>query len=257
MKTTVVANQKGGVGKTATSIHLAFDGLERGKRLVFIDLDPQANASDSLEAFDSGLKSSALFLGAGLDLRTALAPALEQDGPCIVLIAADPSLANLEKKELAEVGANFKAAIQELAVLGFELCLIDTPPTIGNALAAALYAGDFVLSPIEPEPYSIKGIKKMNATIANIRKVNPALVFLGMVPSMVDGRNPRHRQHLDELNTAYPQLMIPAPVGLRSSIADAVAAGVPVWKIKRTAARVAAKEVRALAQYVYAKMEIA
>lgn len=138
MKTTVVANQKGGVGKTATSIHLGvLDALERGKRLVFIDLDPQANASDSLEAFDSG-RNQAPSSGAGLDLRSALASALEQDGLlALSLIAADPSLANLEKKELAEVGANFKAAIQELAVLGFELCLIDTPPTIGNALAAA------------------------------------------------------------------------------------------------------------------------
>ncbi|MBX9915538.1 MAG: ParA family protein [Pseudomonadaceae bacterium] len=256
MKTAVVANQKGGVGKTATSIHLAFDALERGKRLVFIDLDPQENASDSLESFACGLTASALFR-ADVDLRAALGAALEQEGPCIVLIAADPTLANLEKNELGEVGANFKNSIKALAELGFDLCLIDTAPTIGNALAAALYASDYVLSPIEPERYSIKGIKKMNAAIANIRKANPGLKFLGMVPSMVDGRNPRHKQHLDELKAAYPQLMIPAPIGLRGSIADALAMGVPVWQIKKTAARVAAKEVRALAQYVYEKMEIA
>lgn len=256
MKTTVVANQKGGVGKTVTSVHLAFDALERGKRVVFIDLDPQENASDSLANHSCGLKASALF-NSDVDIKGALGAVLEQEGPGIVLIAADPGLSNLDKKELADVGNNLKNSIKALGNLGFDLCLIDTSPYIGNVLVAALYASDYVLSPIEPEPYSIKGIKKMNAVIANIRKSNPALKFLGMVPSMVDGRNPRHKQHLDELTAAYPKLMIPTPIGLRSSIAHAVALGIPVWQIKKTSARVAAKEVRALAQYVYEKMEIA
>ena len=90
----------------------------------------------------------------------------------------------------------------------------------------------------------------MVTTIANVRKANPKLQFLGMVPSKVDAGNPRHGRHLDELERAYPQLMIPAGVGLRSNIADALVSGVPVWKIKKTAARKAAKEVRALAAHV-------
>jgi chromosome partitioning protein len=61
---------------------------------------------------------------------------------------------------------------------------------------------------------------------------------------------------MNELTRAYPQLMIPASIGLRSSIADALATGVPVWKIKKTAARKAALEVRELAEYVFKKMEI-
>ena len=97
----------------------------------------------------------------------------------------------------------------------------------------------------------------MVTTVANLRRANPGLQFLGMVPSKVDARNPRHVRHLLELRQAYPQLMIPAPVGLRSSIADALASGVPVWKIRKTAARKAGQEVRALADYVFRKMEIA
>ena len=73
----------------------------------------------------------------------------------------------------------------------------------------------------------------MVTTITNIRRANPKLKFLGMVPSKVDARNPRHGRHLKELNQAYPQLMVPAGIGLRSSIADALASCVPVWKIKK------------------------
>ncbi|HCZ14874.1 MAG TPA: chromosome partitioning protein ParA, partial [Candidatus Accumulibacter sp.] len=138
-----------------------------------------------------------------------------------------------------------------------DVCLIDTAPSLGVSMAAALFAADYVLSPIELEAYSIQGIKKMVMTIANVRKANPSLQFLGMVPSKVDGRNPRHGRHLQELQRAYPQLMIPAGIGLRSSIADALASGVPVWKIRKTAARKAALELRALAAHVFEKMEIA
>lgn len=74
------------------------------------------------------------------------------------------------------------------------------------------------------------------------RKMNSKLEFIGMVPSKVDGRNPRHVNHLQELQTAYPTLMVPVSVGLRSSIADALASHVPVWKIKKTAARKASQK---------------
>jgi len=96
----------------------------------------------------------------------------------------------------------------------------------------------------------------MVTTIAHLRKANPKLQFLGMVPSKVDGRNPRHARHLEELERAYPQLMMPTGVGLRSSIADALASRVPVWKIKKTAARKATQEIRALAAHVFEKMEM-
>lgn len=250
MKTLVTANQKGGVGKTSTLVHLAFDFFERGLKVAVIDLDTQANASYTLQAFQSGLAASALFSGEAFDLDV---PA---DGPHMALIESDAALANMEKIALGQAGQHFRAAIEALDAQGFDVCLIDTAPSLGVSMAAALLAADYVLSPVELEAYSIQGIKKMVTTIANVRKANPKLQFLGMVPSKVDARNPRHGRHLDELERAYPQLMIPAGVGLRSSIADALASGVPVWKIKKTAARKAAKEVRALAAHVFTKMEI-
>jgi len=252
MKSMVTANQKGGVGKTATIVHLAFDFVERGLKVAVVDIDPQANASYTLQEFTSDYPASHLFRG--LDQTIPLPT--PSDAPEPVLIAADALLADIERMTLDEACAAFQGGLAALSAQGFDVCLIDTAPTLGNGLAAALYAAQFVLSPIELEAYSIQGIDKMLTTISNIREFNEDLQFLGMVPSKVDARNPRHALHLAELNAAYPQLMIPAPVGLRSSIADALASGIPVWRIRKTAARKAAQEVRALANYVHDKMEI-
>jgi chromosome partitioning protein len=247
MKTLVTANQKGGVGKTSTVVHLAFDFLERGLKVCVIDLDPQANASFTLQRFATGTLASQLFN----ELPEIKVP----DQPGITLIAADPGLANLEKLSVPEAGTSFRKNIAQIDSF-FDVCLIDTAPSLGVRMAAALLAADYVLAPIELEAYSIQGIKQMVTTIANIRKANTKIQFLGMVPSKVDSRNPRHKRHLDELMRTYPQLMIPTAVGLRSSIADALASKLPVWNIKKTAARKAAQEVRALAGYIFDRMEI-
>jgi len=251
MKTLVTANQKGGVGKTATLVHLAFDFIERGLRVVVIDLDTQANASFTLHAFNGPLSAS--------DLFSAIPPATwpePTEAPGMVLIGSDTSLPNIERLTLPVAGEHFRSSIARLAAQGYDVCLIDTAPSLGVTMAAALLAADYVLSPIELEAYSIQGIKKLLTTIGNIKRANPTLRFLGMVPSKVDSRNPRHARHLAELAGAYPQLMIPASVGLRSSIADALATCVPVWRIRKTAARKAAQEVRDLATHVFTQMEI-
>jgi len=254
MKTLVVAQQKGGVGKTASLVHLAHDFLERGLRVAVIDLDIQGNASFSLREFGSGQLASQLFDHNEDALRKAFADLPE--GPLIRVIESDPVLANMDKRSLTDAADAFKANFKALADCGFDVVLIDTAPALGVSLAAALYAADCVLSPIELEAYSIQGIKKMFTTIANVRKLNTKLKFLGMVASKVDARNPRHVRHQEELLAAYPQLMIPASIGLRSSIAAALSSGVPVWKIKTTAARKATEEMRAVAAYVFEMMEI-
>jgi chromosome partitioning protein len=250
MKTLVIANQKGGVGKTATLVHLAFDFLERGLKVAVVDLDTQANASYSLHDYSSGFFASQLFSGDFVGSDTL------DETPRISLIASDASLANIEKLTLSEAGKQLRQTIGVLDMQGFDVCLIDTAPSLGISMASALLAADYVLSPIELEVYSIQGIKKMMTTVANLRKANTKLKFLGVVPSKVDSRNPRHGKHLAELRAAYPQFMFPASIGLRSSIADALALRVPVWKIKKTAARQAAKEIRALAQNVFNMMEL-
>lgn len=252
--TMAVAQQKGGDGKTASVVHFGHDFFERGHRVAVVDLDPQGNASHSLEHFASGYLASAMFRAGADELKAHFADLPE--GPVLALIAADKGLADMEELSFDDAADRFKANIEALGESGFDIILIDNAPTLGTTLAASLYAADSVISPIMPEYYSIMGIKKMLTVIANVRKINAKLKFLGMVLSKVDGRDPRHVRNVAELQEAYPNLMIPLMIGQRSSIADALENQVPVWKIKKTAARKATQELRALAAYAIEKMEI-
>ena len=253
MKTLVTAIQKGGQGKTFATCHLAFDFLERGLRVAVIDLDTQGNASFTLSAYQSGYLASQLFTGDTDDLRYWFG---KREGESLALIAADANLANLDKMELSQAAAALRASVAALGEF-FDVCLIDTAPSLGVAMTAAVLTADYMLSPIEMEAYSLQGMKKMVAVISNLRKQNPKLRFLGMVPNKVDARKPRHVNNLATLQQAYPQLILPFSIGARDSIAEALCEQMPVWKIKKTAARKATQEVRALADYVFTKMEIA
>ena len=219
MKTLVVAQQKGGVGKTSSVVHLAFDFLERGLRVAVIDLDTQANASFTLAQYKIEARASGFFGPVPADGWRGAAAA-DGDGARLALIEADPELANAVFLPLDKAKQNLKANLKALAGQGFDVCLIDTAPGLGVALVAALYAADCVLSPIELEAYSIQGIKMMLTTIMNVRKENAGLQFLGMVPSKVDARNPRHVRHQVELQAAYPKLMAPASIGLSCGAAS-------------------------------------
>jgi chromosome partitioning protein len=242
MRRLVIANQKGGVGKTALAVNLSFHFHESGISTVCLDLDVQGNASHTLSSWKSGVTSSAMF----------------SDGPSFTvqqpaLIESDACLADLDTRSLAELAPCLDRNLRKLA--GFELCLIDTAPSLGVGLASALMTADYVLCPLCLEYYSLQGLERMVTTIQNVRTVNPRLQFLGLVPSLVDRRDPRQRRHLEELLEAYPDLVSPA-IGRRGSVAEGLALGVPVWRIQKTAAKEAAKEFRAVAAWVADRMGI-
>jgi chromosome partitioning protein len=241
MKTLVVANQKGGVGKTAILVHVAFDFADRGLRVLVIDLDTQGNASYTLRNRTIAGDASSLFTPNAKQVVGA---------PGITLYRADSALADIEKHDLQGAASHLRSNIKRLAE-DFDVCLIDTAPALGVRLVAALFSADFVVSPIELEAYSLQGIRMMVATIGNVKRSNPSLKFLGILPSKVDSRNPRHTLHLCELQKAYPSDILPTVIGLRSSVADALANGQPVWTNPKTAARKATKEMRAVASYLY------
>ena len=111
MKTLVTAIQKGGQGKTFATCHLAFDFQERGLRVAVIDLDTQGNASWTLAGHDSGYPASRMFTAGGDELRAWFADR-EDDG--LALIAADASLANLDKMDLAQAAGALRASIEAL-----------------------------------------------------------------------------------------------------------------------------------------------
>lgn len=255
MKTLVTAIQKGGVGKTSTVVHLAFYFEELGLRVAVIDTDVQGNASYTLNQFKSGFSTSQIFNGDMTGLKNALDAFGSEPG--VFLVEADAGLADMEKRSLSDAAKKFNESIKIISSYNFDICIVDTPPSLGVSMASSLYSADYVLSPVELETYSMQGIKKMVATIASVRQTNKKLKFLGMLPSKVDGRNPRHVKHKKELDSSYPQLLLPTSIGLRGSIAEALSKGIPVWRIKKSAARVASKEIKGLAEHIRKAMEIA
>lgn len=246
MKTLVVANQKGGVGKTALVVGLAWDFAQKGKKVAVIDLDVQGNCSFTLGSCRQEKKASSILL----EKTNSLSPA--DSG--ITLFPGDNKLQSVERADAGMIAINLRQGLQSMAAAGYEVCFLDSPAAFGVRFMAGLLAADYVLAPIELEAYSIQGIKQLVATFGNARKTNPKLKFLGMLANKVDARNPRHREHLTQLRGAYTELLLPVTVGLRASIAESLVSGKPVWENKKTAARPAVKEMRAVADYVYARM---
>ncbi|TWA81534.1 chromosome partitioning protein [Azospirillum brasilense] len=252
MKVLVVANQKGGVGKTATVVHFAYYLTERlGKRVAVIDLDTQGNATYSLSPI-----AMPSFRATASALFTPGFTCTPPDGDRgLMLFASDGKLADMERVSPSEAAGSFVRSIDAIRKSGVDVVLIDTAPSLANTMASALAAATHLLSPIELELYSILGIGKLLTAVQNMRKVNPDLTFIGMLPSKVDSRNARHAAHLKELRAAYGAHVLPMEVPLRTSIADALATRRPVWKIRKTTAREAAKELIAMMDHVADRME--
>nr|AAX19280.1 IncC-like protein [Sinorhizobium meliloti] len=248
MKTVTIANQKGGVGKTTLACHLAFHLRDLGRRVLFVDLDNQGNASSTLKSAASGCKATALFHDDH--------PALPEPREGITLIEADPSLTDLERQNPQVINA-FRHNLQAISG-NYDFAVIDTPPTLGLRMTAALIQSDYVVCPIELDSYSIQGITMMLQTIFGVRdKYNPKLSFLGMLPSRFNSHSPAAKANLSELLSSFAHFTIPAKLSNRSAIPEALGQGVPVWEIPKTAAREAGKELKGVLDQITAKMEAA
>lgn len=246
MAVIVFANQKGGVGKSTLSCHFAWWLAENGApRVLLVDLDAQGNASRTLAARAAPVRSTALF-GAG-DLAGAV-PAAEG----LTLLAADSALADVE----LAAGAP-GVFVRQLASVAqpFDAVVVDTPPALGRRMIAALVAADFVVCPIELEAYSIDALANMLKTIHAVRaRWNPRLRLLGVLANRFNHHSGAQKAALAALLSRYAEFVLPVRVATRSAIAEAVGAGVPVWRLPRSSAREAAAELGQVFRLLRARM---
>lgn len=243
-----MANQKGGPGKTTLSVLYAHWLVDRrAARVCFIDLDSQRNASKTLAAFDSRIPAAALFGGAPLRRE---APASQR----LVLHGGSSALVDIERARPEQVLPAFVRQVEALAA-DFDHCVIDTPPALGLRMSAALMAADFVACPIELEEYSIDGVNDMLRTIFGTReRYNRRLRLLGIVANRFNAHSQRQRAALAELIASYHDFVVPAKISTRSAIPEALAAGLPVWRLPKTSARDAAEEVLRVFELLHARM---
>lgn len=243
MKTVVINNQKGGVGKTMLAVHLAwYLAEEEGARVAFLDFDPQGNASYTLRGEPKSSPSSSLFYG----------PKFEGTLPAgLSLFPADPKLRSVERQADDAIGGlilQFRTFRDK-----FDYCVIDTPPVFDARNLGAFIVSDALLAPIDLEDYSIQGIgelRKQRKMVEQVRE-GPPLAFLGYLPSRFVANQPRQKRHLEELlKTIGTQEMFPGVIRNRSAYGEAVSVGRPVWTLPSSAAREAGKELRGVLETV-------
>lgn len=243
MKVIAVAARKGGVAKTTTACNLAWFLAERF-RVLFIDLDAQANASFTLEDHASTVSAFDLF-GEGVSV-----PPVGQ----LTLAAGQPDLDYLAQDR--SVIEAFAANVRAMSA-AYDVVVIDTPPSLGVSTYAALLAADQVISPVDMGDYSIEGIK---GTLQAIRGVSEtfggdAPEFMGLLPSKLDRRSPADKAALEQLVTTVGKIVFPAVVSKRDAYALSASEKRPVWKMRESsAAREAGKEIRAVMQQIEERM---
>ncbi len=246
MTTIVVANQKGGVGKTTLACLLAWWLAERNTAPVWmIDLDAQGNASRTFAAHRSGLASADLFASAPL-------AEIGEVGAGLRLVHADARLTEVDAR--ADAPAVFARQMTAMQATDYTV-VIDTPPALGRRMVAALVVADWVLCPIELEDYSIDGLTAMLKTIIGVRtRWNPRLRLLGIVANRFNHHSAAQRAALEQLLARHGEHVVPWRLATRSAIPEALARGLPVWRLQKSAARDAAAEVRKLFALLDARM---
>ncbi len=225
-----VANQKGGVGKTTTSVNLAAGLAQSGKRVLLVDLDPQGNATMGSGVNKSTLERTVyhvlLGLGDAAHIRVHVDSGYD-------LIPANRELAGaeIELVDLPHREGRLRAALEKIAG-DYDFILIDCPPSLSLLTVNAFAAAEQVLIPMQCEYYALEGLSDLVGTIKRVRSnLNPRLEIAGLLRTMFDPRNTLANQVSQQLEQHFGDKVYRTLVPRNVRLAEAPSYGAPavVW----------------------------
>jgi chromosome partitioning protein len=229
-KTICIANQKGGVGKTTTSVNLSSALAQLGKRVLLIDMDPQGNASSGLglKRFESQDANIYHVLIGEKTLAEVIQPTKVQG---LVVATANPDLvgAEIELVELPHREFRLKSAIASVQHK-FDYILIDCPPSLGLLTLNALTAADSFLVPLQCEYYALEGLSQLLNTAGIIKKnLNPNLHIEGIALTMYNAVNNLSKQVVNEIQTHFGDKVFQAIIPRNVRLSEAPSHGQSIF----------------------------
>ena len=220
-------NQKGGVGKTTTAVNLAYALVERGKRVLLCDFDPQGNATS----------------GVGVDqrsLETSIYDLIIADEP-------DPKAAVIHTKWMDLLGSNTDLSGAEIDLIGlptreyrlkrvldplrseYDFIIIDCPPSLGILTLECLCAADSFLVPLQTEYYALEGLSQLMATVRTVQKrLNRSIRIEGILLTMYDGRTNLAAQVVEEVKRHFGDRVYRTAIPRNVRLSEAPSHGMPI-----------------------------
>lgn len=227
-KTVAIFNQKGGVGKTTTSINLSAGLGKLGKKILLIDLDPQGNSTSGL-GLEKDIIENQLYdvFSEDVDIETAI---YESSAENVSILPSNSDLAGLEV-ELAREGNWEELLKNRLKAVKdkYDYIFIDCPPSLGILSVAGLIASDSVIIPIQCEYYALEGVSQLFKTIELVRAShNPNLEIEGVVLSMFDGRTNLSIQVVEEVKKYFKSKVYTSIIPRNVRLAEAPSHGLSI-----------------------------